>query len=94
MRRRFSSPVSRPSTAANWPVRPMAWRTPSGSRDDVVAADAGLAAVGGEEGGEDVDHGGLAGAVRSEQGEDGAFGDVEVDAVEHDLVAEGLAEPG
>jgi hypothetical protein len=29
---RFSSPVSRPSTAENWPVTPIAARTASGSR--------------------------------------------------------------
>ncbi len=31
IRRRFSSPVSRSSTAENWPVTPIAARTPSGS---------------------------------------------------------------
>ena len=31
MRSRFSSPVSRLSTAENWPVTPMRARTPSGS---------------------------------------------------------------
>ena len=47
-----------------------------------------------EERGEDVDHGGLAGAVRAEQGEHAALGDLEVDAVEDDGVAEGLAQTG
>ena len=69
-------------------------RTAVGVGDDVVAGDAGLAAVGGEQRGQDVDHGRLAGAVGPEQGEDRALGDLEVDAVEHDRVAEGLAEPG
>ena len=59
----------------------------------VVAADVQPGRVGGDEGGEDVDGGGLAGAVRAEQGEDRPFGDGQVDAVEHDLVAVGLAQP-
>ncbi len=61
----------------------------------VVAADvdAAGARVGGDEGGEDLHGGGLAGAVRAEQGEDRSFGDGQVDAVEHDLVAVGLAQP-
>ena len=72
MSRRFSSPVSRPSTAANWPVSPMTPRTAVGVAGHVVAGDAGLAAVGGDERRQDVDHRGLAGAVGPEQGEDGA----------------------
>ena len=60
---------------------------------ELVTADADVAgrSVGGDEGGEDLDDGGLAGAVRAEQGEDRSFRDVEVDAIEHDLVAVGLA---
>ena len=94
IRRRFSSPVSRPSTAENWPVTPIAARTASGSRGDVVAGDPRGPGVGAEQGGQDVHGGGLAGAVRPEQREDGAGGDRQVDAVEHDVVAERLAQAG
>jgi hypothetical protein len=60
----------------------------------VVAADVDLTGgrIGGDEGGEDLDDGGLAGAVRAEQGEDRSLRDGQVDAVEHDLVAVGLAQ--
>ena len=44
--------------------------------------------------GEDVDGRRLAGAVRAEQGEDRPFRHGQVEAVEDDVVAEGLAEPG
>jgi hypothetical protein len=62
---------------------------------EVVAADADPAAgrVGGDEGGDDLDGGGLAGAVRAEQGEDRPFRDGQVHAVEDDLVTVGLAQP-
>ena len=73
IRRRFSRPVSSPSTAENWPVTPIAARTSSG-RVHVVAGHPDLAGVGGDQRGQDLDGGGLAGAVRAEQGEDGAFG--------------------
>jgi hypothetical protein len=63
-------------------------------RGEIVSGDRDGAGVGGDQGGEDVDGGRLAGAVRAEQGEDGALGNVQVDAVEHDLVAEGLAQAG
>ena len=49
---------------------------------DVVAGDPHGAAVGADQRGEDLDRCGLAGAVGAEQREDGAFGDVQVDAVE------------
>ncbi len=65
-----------------------------GLADRVVAEDAHPAAVGADERGEDLDHSGLSGAVGAQQGEDGPGGDVQVDAVEHGLVAVGLAEPG
>ena len=51
------------------------------------------AAVGAHERAQDVHGGRLAGAVRAEQGGDGARLDREVDAVEHDLLAVGLAQP-
>ena len=94
IRIRFSSPVSRLSTAENWPVTPIAARTASGSRARSCAGDAELAAVGADQGREDLDDRGLAGAVRAEQREDRALGDVEVDAVEHEVVAVGLAQAG
>lgn len=62
------------------------------SGGEIVAADADVAGVGGDEGGEDLDGGGLPGAVRAEQGEDRSFGDGQVDAVEDGLVAVGLAQ--
>ena len=94
IRARFSSPVSRPSTAENWPVTPIASRTASGSRRQVVARDADVAGVGADQRGQDLDDGGLAGAVGAEQREDRAPGDGQVDAVEDELVAVRLAQPG
>ncbi len=58
----------------------------------VVTADPHLAAVGTEQCGQDVDHRGLAGAVRAEQREYRTFRDEKVDAVEHHLLAERLAQ--
>jgi hypothetical protein len=58
----------------------------------VVAADAHDAGIGADEGREDLDDGGLAGAVGAEQREDRSLGHVEVDAVEHELIAVGLAQ--
>lgn len=46
----------------------------------VVAPDAGLTAVRGDQRGQDVHRGGLAGAVGAEQGEDRSRGNVQVDA--------------
>jgi hypothetical protein len=57
----------------------------------VAAGDPQVPGVGVDERGEDPHHGGLAGAVRAEQREDGPGGNVEVDAVEHDVVAVRLA---
>ena len=54
----------------------------------VVATDGYLARVGADQGGQDLHHGGLAGAVGAEQREDRPLGDLQVDAVENDLVAE------
>ena len=65
-----------------------------GVAGDVMARDTHLAAVEPDQGGQDLHGGGLPGAVGAEQGEDRSLGDVQVDAVEHDLVAEGLAQPG
>jgi hypothetical protein len=58
----------------------------------IVAGDPHLAAVGGDERGEDLDRRGLARPIRAEQGEDGSFRDLQVDAVEHDVIAERLAQ--
>ena len=74
-------------------MTPIRARTASGDGDDVVPADAGDAGVGAQQRGEDVDRRGLAGAVRSEQGEHAGGGDVEVERVEHELVTEGLGQP-
>jgi hypothetical protein len=60
----------------------------------VVAGHQDLAAAGRDQGGEDLDGGGLAGAVGPEQGEDGALGDGQVDAVQDGLVTKGLAQAG
>jgi hypothetical protein len=53
----------------------------------IVTADPDLAGVGRDQGGQDLYGGGLAGPVRAEQRKDGAFGNVQVDAVQYDLVA-------
>jgi hypothetical protein len=50
--------------------------------------------VGPDQGGQDVHGGGLAGAVGAEQREDRSLGNLQVDAVQHQLVAERLAQPG
>ncbi len=47
----------------------------AGEEDEVLAS-------GKHEGGEDVDGGGLAGAVRAEEAEDGALFDLQVDSVD------------
>jgi len=94
IRIRFSSPVRNLSTAENWPVTPIAARTASGSPAQVVPANLDLASIGADHGREDLDRGRLPGTIGAEQREDGARGDVEVDAVQHDLLAVGLAQPG
>ena len=58
--------------------------------EHVDARDDGAPAVGLQQGGQDADGGRLAGAVRPEQAEHGAFGHVEVDAVQRPYVTEGL----
>ncbi len=60
----------------------------------VVTRHAHLTGVRGDQGGEDPDHRGLAGAVRTEEGEDRPLGDRQVDAVEHHRLVKGLAHPG
>ena len=56
----------------------------------VVAGDGGVACVGGDQGGEDVDGGGLASAVRAEEPEDGALFDLQVDSGDGGYGAEAL----
>jgi len=60
----------------------------------VVAGHAQPSCVWRNQGGEDPNHRGLAGAVRSEEGEDRSLGDRQVDAVEHDLLTKGLSHAG
>jgi hypothetical protein len=60
--------------------------------DDVEAGDAGAAAVGREQRGEDADRGRLAGAVRPQQPEHGAGRHREVDPVERAHRPVGLAQ--
>ena len=60
---------------------------------DVEPADLRSPAVGHEQGGQDADAGGLAGAVRAEQPEHGAVWDRQVDAVERLYLAIGLLQP-
>ncbi len=73
-------------------MTPIAARIASGSRGQIVPGDAHLAAIGGDERGEDLHHRGLAGAVGAEQREDRPRGHVQVDAVEHHVVTERLAQ--
>lgn len=64
-----------------------------GVPDHVDARDDRPAAVGAQQGRQAADRGGLSRAVRPEQAEHGAFGDIEVDAVQSPYVAEGLDQP-
>ena len=91
---RFSWPVRRLSTAENWPVTPISDAHALRIGPQVVPPDLDLAGVGSEHRGEHVDGRRLAGAVRAEQGEDRSRGDLEVDPVEHDVVAVGLPKAG
>jgi hypothetical protein len=83
--------VSRSSTAEK-PGHPDRGADRVGLPSDVMAGDAHVTAVGGDQRREDLDGGGLAGTVGAEQREDRALGDSQIDAVEHDLVPEALAE--
>lgn len=65
-----------------------------GPGGDVVPGDGGRSAVGRHQGGQHVHGRRLAGPVRTEQGEDRSFADLQVDAVEDHLVPEGLPQPG
>jgi hypothetical protein len=63
-----------------------------GLSGQIEAGDVNVACVGVDERREDPHRGGLARPVRTEQRECRSLGDVEIDAVEHDLVAERLAQ--
>ena len=63
-----------------------------GSFDDVEAGDRGGALGRLEQGGEHLDGGALAGAVGSQEAEDGAVGDVQGDVIGGDQVAEAARE--
>jgi hypothetical protein len=89
---RFSWPVRASSTAAYWPVRPMRARAPLGLLEDVDPVDLGATGVGQEQRREDADGSGLAGSVWSENPEDLAPLDVEVDAAERLGVSEALGQ--
>ena len=87
MRARFSSPVRKPSTATAWPVTPMAARTASGSLATSWPSISTWPASGARRVVRMLQRGGLARAIRPEQREDRPCGDLEVDAVEDDLLA-------
>src|SRR5258708_237301 len=59
-----------------------------------MAGDPHLATVSADQRGQNLHRGGLAGAVGAEQGEDRSLRNVQIDAVEHNLVAERLSQPG
>ena len=80
------------SIAAYWPARPIRSRTVDLLAHDVEAGDVRLAGVGLQQRGQDAHGGRLAGAVGAEQAEHRAGRHAEVDAVERDHVAEGLAQ--
>ena len=71
----------------------MAARTCVGLADDVEPGDLRAPGVGLQQGAQDPDDGGLAGAVGPEQPEDGALGDGEVDPAERGGLPEALDEP-
>ena len=65
-----------------WATTPIARRTRSRVAQHVVSGDGAGARVGAGEGGEDLDGGGLAGAVGPEEPEDGAGFDGDVHAAQ------------
>src|SRR6185437_1626112 len=60
--------------------------------EQVVAGDGGRARVWPHQRGQNPDHGRLAGAIRSEKGEDGAGLDGKIDVIESVVPAEGLGD--
>ena len=85
-------PVRSSSTEAYCPVRPICERSLAASFVDVQPGDPGAARVGLQQGREDPDGGGLAGAVRAEDAEDGALPGGQVDPGERLGLAEALGE--
>jgi hypothetical protein len=69
-------------------VTPIAARTESGSRARSWPATCTLATICANERGQNLNRGGLAGAVGAEQREDRPLGNVEIDAIEHNPAAE------
>ena len=60
----------------------------------IMPGDLYVATVGADQRGQDPHRGGLAGTVGSEQREDRPLGDMQIDAVEHHLLAKRLLQPG
>ena len=87
---RFSVAVRFSSTEAYCPVTPRSWRTTCGLRAYVDAEDARVTVVDREQRGEHLEHGGLAGAVGSQDAEHLAPVHGQVDAVDGALLAEVL----
>jgi hypothetical protein len=69
------------------------WRKDRWLGGNVVPVHPGGASVGFEQRGQDLHHGGFAGAVGAEQGKDGARGDAQIDAPQYRLVTVRLGEP-
>jgi hypothetical protein len=67
---RFSRPVKDGSTAAAWPARPITRLDPLRVSGGVDARNPKLAGIRTEQGGHRLDEGGLAGAVRTQNGRD------------------------
>ena len=81
------------STEAYCPVTPSSWRTTCGLAAYVGAEDLRVARVDREQRRQHLEHGGLAGAVGSQDAEHLAPAYDEVDAVDGALLAEGLDQP-
>jgi hypothetical protein len=67
---------------------------PVGIAGRIMAGDTHFATIGGHERGKNVHHGGLAGAVGAEQREDHPLRNVQIYALEYNLLPERLAQPG
>ena len=89
---RFSRPVRFSSTAAYWPASPILVAQLRRLAHGVEAGHAGLAAIGGQQRGEDAHDRRLAGPVGAEQAEHGAGAGVEVDPGQGLHVTVGLVE--
>ncbi len=81
----FSSTVISEKMRMFWNVRPSQSRAPVGRQPvEGLVAEAHAAGAGGENPGDEVEQGGLAGAVRADQAVDGAGLDREVDGIDRD----------